>query len=231
MKVLRENVRRPVSARLVRMPALSSVCVLSLIFAGILFARPLQSPLSFAQVREAYSLGKSDSRARAAFFAPYTVKLLMPKSGPHVALIRLETPFAFVVERTADSLADYRLSDADREFLGKAPLLRLYVRIDPTPSYPSFIRQPDGTTVTRRFDFWRDFRYKLFQGNAEIPAESTETFSSREIPVEYRGHAPTGASVELKYDADKIRSAPVRVEVLTPDGQRVEAPFDLSKLR
>lgn len=189
-----------------------------------------EDALSARQVRSAYLLGRKNSNARAAFFGRYTRTFPKPKSGPWVSLIRLETPYAFVVERTADALGDYSEGDAEGEFSGKAGFLHLYVTIELTPSYPPFIRQPDGTTVTRRFDFWHDFQFRLLQRGEEITSAHVEAYSSRDIPVEYRGHAPTGADVEVKYDAGKVRPGPVRVQVITPNGGRIEAVFDLSKL-
>jgi hypothetical protein len=37
--------------------------------------------------------------------------------------------------------------------------------------------------------------------------------------------------VELTYDAEKIKSDDAKVEVCGPDGQKVEAIFDLAALR
>lgn len=189
-----------------------------------------ETALSARQVRGAYALGKGSGKARAAFFRRYTRTFPMPRSGPWVRLIRLETPYAFVVERTADALGDYSLGDAEREFSGKPAFFRLYVTIKLTPSYPPFIRQPDGTTVTRRFDFWRDFQFRLLQKGEEIASANVQAYSSRDIPVEYRGHAPAGVDVEVKYDAVKVGPGPVRVQVITPQGRRMETAFDLSKL-
>ena len=64
-------------------------------------------PLSPEAVREAYMLGKSDSAKRDEFFAKYTQHPPLPKTGPYVEMIQLETPFAVVVEHTAQKLNYY----------------------------------------------------------------------------------------------------------------------------
>jgi hypothetical protein len=40
-----------------------------------------------------------------------------------------------------------------------------------------------------------------------------------------------GGKIWLEFDAEKIDTADATVEVLTPDGQDIQVPFDLSRLR
>jgi hypothetical protein len=40
-----------------------------------------------------------------------------------------------------------------------------------------------------------------------------------------------GARIELDYDPTPIEAAPTTIEVLAPDGQKVETTFDLGQLR
>lgn len=181
-------------------------------------------PLSSEGVREAYMLGKSDSAKRAEFFAHYTQ---LPPTGPHVAMIQLETPFASVVERTEQAL-NYYAPDADAEFAGKPAVFRLRVQIDLTDSYGTIISSNSHGARLRLPDFWHEFAIRLIQGKEIRPQKIHGT------PNYFYG-APgaelTGAEVDLEYDATKIQPAPVIVEVATPDGQDVKTTFDLGTLR
>ena len=80
-------------------------------------------PLSSEAIREAYFLGSGNPDKRAEFFAPYTHHLPVPKSGPNVASIGVETPFACVVDAVAHAPLGYHAPDAEHDFLGQAGLL------------------------------------------------------------------------------------------------------------
>ena len=196
-------------------------------------ARPLaahQYPLSSTAIREAYFLGKDSAAEREEFFARYTHQLPMPKTGPRVAQIRMETPFAVVVERVASKgLASYHAMDAEKEFLGKPAIFRLRVRIDLTSTYPAQSASEAGLHL-RREDFWRDFPIRLLQ-SAKIEPRSVRGQPIYSIASDLGGSVLLGAEVVLEYDAAKIQSAPVTIEVDTPDGQLVRAEFDIGKLR
>ncbi|MGH9781175.1 MAG: hypothetical protein ACRD33_05090, partial [Candidatus Acidiferrales bacterium] len=47
----------------------------------------------------------------------------------------------------------------------------------------------------------------------------------------YNHHALVGWLFELQFNAAKIRSAPLRISVKTPDGQIQEAEFDMAKIQ
>ena len=210
---------------------------LSLAAAALCAALPIarraaahEYPLSSTAIREAYFLGKESDAKRDEFFANYTQRSPMPKAGPHVSRIRLETPYAVVVERTASqALANYVAGDAEEEFLGKPAVFRLRVRIDLTSTYPAQSATEAGLR-SRHEDFWRDFRIRLRQ-HAEIAPTNVRGQPIYSIGSELGGSMLLGAEVELEYDASKIQSAPATVEVDTPDGQHVRAEFNLAKLR
>jgi hypothetical protein len=183
-------------------------------------------PLSPEAVREAYMMGKADSAKRAEFFAKYTQQFPLPKTGSHVASIQLETPFAVVVEHTAQA-TNYYAPDAAEEFASKPGVFRLHVQIDLTESYGAFMPSMSGGRRVRPDDFWRDFKIRLTQGK-EIHARSVHG-----TPLYTGGDSAilSGAEVDLEYDAAKVKSADATVEVVTPDGQDVKATFDLGALR
>jgi hypothetical protein len=183
-------------------------------------------PLSSEAVREAYMLGKSDSAKRAEFFAKYTQQYPLPKTGSYVEMIQLETPFAVVVENTAQKL-NYHAPDAAQEYEGKPAVFRVHVEIDLTESYSAQVPATSGGLGLGREDFWRDFKIRLLQ-NKEIHARTVHG-----TPLYTGGDSRilSGAVVDLEYDASKIKSDDATVEVITPDGQDVKAPFNLGTLR
>ena len=202
------------------------VLLSAIIVAIALPALAYDYPLSPEAVREAYMLGKSESAKRDTFFAKYTQHLPLPKTGAYVQMIQLETPFAVVVEHTAQKL-NYYAPDAAEEFAGKPAVFRLHVEIDLTDSYGPLLPSMSSGARLRSGDFWRDFKIRLVQGKEIRPRTIHGTTDlSRGIRFFARG-----AEVDLEYDAAKIKSDDATVEVITPDGQDVKADFDLGTLR
>jgi hypothetical protein len=182
-------------------------------------------PLSDEGVREAYMLGKSDGAKRDAFFANYTQHPPLPKTGPYIEMVQLETPFAVVVEHCAAAI-NYHAPDAAEEFVGKPGVFRVHVEIDLTESYGALVSSEDGVAHLRSPDFWRDFKIRLIQGK-EIYAR---TVNGNPL-YSYGDEVLTGAEVDLEYDAAKIKSDDATIEVVAPDGDDVMANFDLATLR
>ena len=109
-------------------------------------------PLSAEAVREAYMLGKSDSAKRDEFFAKYTQHPPLPKTGPYVEMIQLETPFAVVVEHTAQKL-NYYAPDAAEEFGASPAFFACMWKLTlPSPMERSFLPKPvtcaSGPTIS-----------------------------------------------------------------------------------
>ena len=202
---------------------------LSILIAGLLIAPPTRSydyPLSPEAIREAYFLGKGQSAKQAEFLEKYTRRPPMPEKGPHVAMVRLETPFAVVVERAGESGLNYFPPDAEKEFLGKPAIFRMHVQIDLTASYGWQIPGDSKGIRLRPDNFWRDFTIRLVQGRV------IGTRAIRGTPIYGAdGSGLLGASMDLEYDASKIRSELATVEIVAPDGQKTSVTFDLAALR
>jgi len=200
-----------------------------------LLAAPLLAcewPLTSESIREAYEFGRKKNVKTALFLKRYLQEFPAPKVGPHIAVIRLETPYAAVVRRSGES-PNYETQDAEKEFLGKPGTLRFTVRIDFTRSYTHIVSSsdPNEPPQERSPDFWRDFQIRVMQGDTEIPPDKisgTPSYASDST----NGVAPLdGAMVALEFDAAKIHCVPTTIDLLTPDGQHIQAPFDLAKLR
>lgn len=189
-------------------------------------AQPLAAfdyPLSSKAIREAYFLGKANLDKRQAFFEKYRHNLPPLKSGPDVALIEVETPFACLVDAISQAPLNYYAQEAERDYLGKPGKFRVHVEIYFTPTYPN----PIDTAATLG-DFWRDFTIHLKQ-DAEIPPLSVrgEPIYSEDTISGY-----IGAIIEAEYNVKKIDAGGfTTVEVDTPDGQQVETTFQLNNLR
>lgn len=188
-------------------------------------------PLTAASIHEAYLLGRRKDVKAALFLKRYVQELPAPKVGPHIAVVRLETPYARVVQRAGES-PNYDAQDAEKEFLGKPAMVRFTVRIDFTRGYSHLLPSADPETAQERpTDFWRDFQIRVLQGSTEIvpnKVSGTPLYSSDTT----EGKAPLdGAMVGLEFEAGTVQCVTTTVEVVTPDGQHIEAPFDLAKLR
>ena len=180
--------------------------------------------LTSASIREAYAFGRKKNVKTALFLKRYSHDFPPPRRGPNVAVIQLETPYMLVVKRSGE-LPNYEAEDAEKEFLGKPEVVRFIVRIDFTPSYSHRITSADpGVTAERPPDFWRDFKIRALEGDEITPSRLNGT-------PQYSGGTLDGAIVSLEFDPAKLHCEPATVEVWTPDGQHIEATFDLPKLK
>lgn len=188
-------------------------------------------PLSSEDIRNAYFIGRADEPKRADFFEQYIQRPPQPKTGPYIQSIRLDTPYAVVVERSA-AATNYSAPDAEQEFLSKPAIFRLYVHIQLTDSYGWQLPSPTGTVRLRPDDFWRDFKIQLTQEDQDsvkpLSVSGEPIYSIGDLAL---GNGLIGANVWLEYDAKKIENEPAKVAVLAPDGPTIEAVFDLAKLK
>lgn len=186
-------------------------------------------PMSSSSIRDAYMLGKRRDFRTAEFFAPYKHFLPMPATGPHVATISVETPYAQVVELGEDAL-NPDVQRAEHEFADKPFPFIVRVGIDMTDTYPGpppWNPRAPGLPIP---DFKRDFDIQLVQGN-KIPSKSVQVYLLYSDAVA-NIYQVSGAILELKYDTDKIDPYDdVTITVHTPDDQNLETTFDLGHLR
>jgi hypothetical protein len=201
-------------------------CGFSILLAAFAIAQPglaYEYPLSPEAIREAYFFGKANPDKKTEFLEKYTHHLPLPKSGPYVAWIEVETPFACVVKKVARMPLNYHAQEAEQDFLGKPGCFHVRVEIDFTPTYPD----PRAATAVRS-DFWRDFKVHLRQ-RAEIPPRSVR---GQLIYNEKALIGFTGATILLDYDVKRIDpAAPAIIEVVAPDEQHIQTTFDLAGLR
>jgi len=180
-------------------------------------------PLSPESIREAYFLGKASLEKRNEFFEKYTHHLPIPKTGPNVASIAVQTPFGCVVDKVSQMSLSYHAPDAEQDFLGKPGCFRVRVEIYFTETYPD----PKATAAALG-EFWRNFKLHLKQ-SAEIQPRSV---LGQPIYSDQTISGYIGAEIVAEYDVKKIDpGTSTTVSVNTPDGQDVETTFDLANLR
>ena len=222
-----------------RTPARSIISVLA---AGLLvwpISDVVGATLTDEAVREAYFLGQRNDEKTARFLETYRRRLPMTESGLYVSEIELFTPYAETVDLSRQRTFGYSAQQAAQESRDRGDVFRLRVRVFFTDTYSQrtyaqAATQKDGRKIKLRQDArahsggWQGFQVQLWQKDKLI-----EPLEIPGIPV-FRGYTVGGASygfdVVLHYDGDDIDADNAQVVVLTPDGQRVVAEFDLTKL-
>ncbi len=207
--------------------AISTVVVL--LFAQV--AHAYEHPLNERSVNEAYSLGHRHDPATSKFLEKYFKRLPQPRTGPYISDIEILTPYVQAVWRAHDNPMTYSESQAEKDYADPYDVLLVRVRITFTPSYPGYVANSShkGQFDRRSNDFWKEFTIRILQGS-----EVASTDASFSPVYSYSDEGPQiwiGGDLTLKLDGSQLSSDPVRIEVLTPDGQTVKAEFDLGALR
>lgn len=176
-------------------------------------------PLSSETIRDAYFLGKGSGSAGADFLAEYAHTLPKLKIGAYTSVVRLETPYTQIAEHARETL-NYDSQDAVKDFLDKPAVFRVFLDI--------CFRYPDSSVRTSDAG---KIRIKMSQDDKEIVPKSVER--SQYYPFQDSGaFIPSiGEHVEMDFDADKIESSPLVIEMDTPNGRHAETTFDLSALK
>ena len=207
-----------------------AILAAALLISSAAFA--FNAPLSDEAVREAYFLGQRRDDRTARFLETYRRYFSVPKSGPHVFVVELFTPYAQAVEASSKHGAGYSAQQARQDYQARGDSLRvgIYVRYTSTygPGFPYSPNKVPGNTGT-----WKDFQVRLTL-NGETPESRSVRYEGTHMGTgggKGGGSRPTGFIVWEEYDASNSTSTDATVEVDTPDGQHVVASFDLSRLR
>lgn len=202
---------------------------LSLCVVAAQSAAAYEYPLGERSVREAYFLGRStDGEKVAKFLGQYVRRFQLPVKGPYVAEIDFRTPYQQVVLRSWQNSIGYSAQQAQKDYSARPDVVVVRLFIYLTPTYPGFITRPSdskGQSVERLEDFWREFRFRVAQEHSIEPKK----LSGR--PIYRRRGGLGGAEVLLEFDAAQFASRMTQVQVTMPEGQTVEAEFDLDKLK
>ena len=207
-----------------------AILAAALLMTSLAFA--FNAPLSDEAVREAYFLGQRRDDRSAQFLETYRRYSPVPKSGPHVFLVELFTPYAQAVEASSKHGVGYSAQQARQDYQARGDSLRVgvYVRYTATygPGFPYSPNKVPGQTGTRK-----DFQVRLTLNGETLESRSVRYEGTRMGTGGGKGGGsrPTGFIIWQEYDASNSTSTDATVEVDTPDGQHVVASFDLSRLR
>ena len=161
------------------MPSCLRPC-LALLTGVLLLVPPslaFQSPLSDQAVREAYFLGQRRDESMMAFLNKYTKFLPPPKTGPYISSVTFLTPFALLVQHSSRQ-SDYSAQRAALDHKAHGETVEISIEIVLTQSYGAIISTPTNSRSgspngirLRSPEFWRSFKYRVFDGNEEITTE------------------------------------------------------------
>jgi hypothetical protein len=234
---MRARARSGPAASFVTSSAAIVAAMIVVVASALVIALPAlayQYPLSSTDIRDAYFIGARNDELTAAFFSDYTKHLPAPESGPYVSDVTIDTPYSQVARRSMGAV-NYNSVEAVDEFDGKPMAFRVEVCFYFTDTYtPAPLVHTDGVslTVPPYPDFWNDFKVRLLQDKQIRPkavrgAAIYPLWSGDDGPPPL----PVGGKIWLEFDGENIDTADATVEVLTPDGQDLHVPFDLSRLR
>lgn len=184
-----------------------------------LAAGAYQQRLDSEAIREAYSLGRRNDQTTGVFLSRYVQVFSGVGKWPYVSRVELLTPYSQIVFAAKDDLANASMYDAVRKYASRdiPVLLRIQANWSPLSALP-----------TDDKDVWGRFTISVAQGHPL-------NFSKRSWTPYYGSRGDTLGfdyiEMEWQFDVKDVASAPIAIDVTSPDGQRVEAKFDLSKLK
>jgi hypothetical protein len=211
----------------------------SLAISALLLCQPLlaiQTPLSDTAVREAYFLGQRRDQSVSDFFAKYAKVLPVPRYGPNISTIRFLTPYAQVVALSGNKSAGYSAQQAERDHHADAETVIVSVDIYLTDSYGPFLAAPTDSRsgsparlTPRSSDFWTDFDVSVSSDSrilSPLDSSGQPIYNCSEY-----GCSLVGATITLTFAACNFPSGSVAVKVVPPEGEEVNADFDLASFR
>jgi hypothetical protein len=194
-----------------------------------------QYPLSSIDIRDAFLIGNRNDDLTVALLSKYSRTLPAPETGPYVAQIELDTPYLQIARR-ANGALNYDSLDAVQEFQDKPMVFQVHVKFYFTSTYmPLPVTPTEGIPLNTPGypDFWNDFKVRLMQDKEVRPKSSAGAALFPLWGSDGNGPPPSpiGGRIDMEYDPEKIDTADATVEVITPDGQDIIVPFELSRLQ
>jgi hypothetical protein len=211
---------------------------LALLVTFFLLASPafaLDYPLSETAARTAYFLGQRRDISMGDFLARYSNHLPAPKTGPYVSDVTLFTPFAQLVLYSSQQ-GMYNAQQAERDGHTKFTTVEASVYVYLTETYGAFIPLPPNSRYSgpgislRRSDFWREFKFRVFDGN-DLREPASIYGEPQYRCVDDGGCILVGSKIHLSLPAEAFTSDTATIEIATPEGQLVTVDFNLAALR
>jgi hypothetical protein len=210
----------------------ATAVTLVLAFVAPVFAFTYTYPLSSTDIRDAYFIGRRKDEITANFLAKYSRHLDKPASGPYISDISIDTPFTQIVAYSSQA-PNFDAPTAVQNFQGKPMRFLAHIFIYGTETYPIAQTNSSTSLYPSYRPFWQDFKITMVQDGEQVvrPLSEDGSFLFSYIGDDSGPIAPIGARVDLSFSPDKIDSATTTIAVDSPDGQHVEATFDLASLR
>jgi hypothetical protein len=212
----------------------------SFLIAAFLLVPPtfaFDTPLSDTAIREAYFLGQRRDDSMAHFLSRYTVFLPPPDSGPHISSVTLLTPFALLVQQSSQRV-NYSAQQAQKEHHSDQEIVAITIDILLTPSYGALIPRRTGSRSGdpvgfqfRNPDFWKDFKYRVFDGDEELKPDSLTGDPNYSCAGDQGACDLSGATIHLQLSAAAFTSGTATIEVDPKVAEPTSVDFDLTSLR
>jgi hypothetical protein len=221
------------------MARLSARSFVSILIAAFLLVPPsfaFDTPLSDTAIREAYFLGQRRDDSMAHFLSRYTVFLPPPDSGPHISSVTLLTPFALLVQQSSQRI-NYSAQQAQKEHHSDQEIVAITIEILLTPSYGALIPRRTSPRSSspigyqfRNPDFWKDFKYRVFDGDEELKPDNFTGDPIYNCPSD--GACDLfGATIHMQLPAAAFTSGTATIEVDPKVSDPTSVDFDLTTLR
>jgi hypothetical protein len=218
---------------------IGALCLL--LYSVLPSASAYEVSLNADALHEAYVLGQRNDQATGNFLAPYNKQISeRAPGGPHIAEIEILTPFSQVVDRSRQKLSGYTEEEASQDYKqqGNTVMVRVllmlpaaYPKLDARAGEASSNSTSSQNAKLRPENFWQNFRFNVKQQGKILPPRSIHNVPVYSAATKETPSALDGATVFLQYDSRNVASAPITVEVVTPDAKTIAATFDLRKLR
>lgn len=177
-------------------------------------AHAYDSDLSEQAIRDAYFLGSREGGLTPEFLKKYSHWVKELDQGTCTTEIRLETPFLQVADYTS-KVPNYSSQDAVKAFYDKPMNLRIFLNI----CYMQEAPPPNSVKI------------KIVQHKKQMnPDSETRDFYAEPLN-ELSDLLPNGEKVRLEFDAQKIDSSTLTIQIDTPDGQHSMTDIDLQSIR
>lgn len=211
-----------------------SILLVALMISSPVFA--FDTPLSDTAIREAYFLGQRHDDSLARFLNRYTRFLDPPDYGPYISSVIFLTPYALLVQQSSQRI-NYSAQQAQKEHRSDQEVVSITIEILLTPSYGAVIPTPTGSRSgspvgyqLRNPDFWKDFKYHVFDGDKELETDSL-TGEPRYDCASKGACDLYGATIHLQLPAAAFTSSTATIEVDPKVSDPVDVDFDLSSFR
>ena len=210
-------------------PARSLACsVVLCLCAPAIFAQSFLRHLDSETIREAYQFGRHNDEPVGIFLSKYVRTFPTPPKGAYIGRIEVRTPYAQVVYAAKDDLQNDTEIDAVQKFdQAKLPVIVIVRVYWPPPAVTGSIFPPESNnSMWTKFPIVVSQKDPLTTNRKTLVPHYSNSGSDSDESVTL-----VDTDMQLEFSAAKMSSEMLTISASSPDGQHVEAKFDLSKLK